>query len=208
MKQINELLGILILVFFLSCEEKIEKEDPLSPSSIDTVFISDNLQKQFYEIGSIWVFESESGLRDTIKLLNIERNYNRPVYTHGNLEMGYVETYKFSYNSSRIGNYWDQYIGYVIVRNGINWGNEGEYIYLSSYKLKDSSAFASIDSILETMSVSEIEYKNVVKMKIMDFSFENNENWYYYFVDSIGIIKKEKISVGTNEKCWSLIYRN
>jgi len=88
MKQINELLGILILVFFLSCEEKIEKEDPLSPSSIDTVFISDNLQKQFYEIGSIWVFESESGLRDTIKLLNIESNYNRPVYTHGNLEMG------------------------------------------------------------------------------------------------------------------------
>jgi len=58
------------------------------------------------------------------------------------------------------------------------------------------------------MSVFEIEYKNVVKMKIMDFSFENNENWYYYFVDSIGIIKKEKISVGTNEKCWSLIYRN
>jgi len=208
MKQINLLFAILPIIFLSSCENTINDENSSSHTSIDTSFISDNLHKHFYEIESIWVYESESGVKDTVKLLRIERSYNGPIYVHSRLERGYVETYKLSYLSSIKGIYCDQYIGRIISRNGNNWGCDGDYIYISSYKAKDTVGFTSIDTVLETMSVSGKLYNNVVKMKIGSFSFESYENWYYYFADSIGVIRKEKVRDGYNEKFWNLIYRN
>ena len=192
------------IIFNISCNEP---EETVESSDIDTSFISSDLKKHFYYINTVWIFESDIGEKDTITLLRIEKDFLEPMYMHGQLQLGYIENYKFHYLSTRDGQYWDQYIGYVIVRNGIDWAN-GEYIYLSSYQIGDSSDEAQIDTIFDSYNVSNTTYRNVIKMRIDNFDFEFGEDWYYYFVDSVGIIRKEKINDEPNNETWNLIERN
>ena len=204
---------IIILSIFISnvsCnepEENIEPEVIIEQTDIHTLFISSNLKKHFYNVNTTWIYESNNGEIDSVSLHRKEREILDPVSMHGQVVVGYVENYKFHYLSTKDGSYWDQYIGYVIVRNGIELA-QGEYIYLSNYKIGASSNEAKIDTIYDSYNVLNNTYRNVVKMRIINFEFESGENWYYYFADSVGVIKKEKINDGLNTEIWNLIDRN
>ncbi|MCD4834700.1 MAG: hypothetical protein K8R31_12945 [Bacteroidales bacterium] len=204
MKKRTYIIIFSLLVSIVSCNEP---EDIVEKTDIDTLFVSSNLKKHFYDINTTWIFESNQGEKDTVTLLRTEREILEPQSMHGEIQLGYVENYKFHYLSTRDGLYWDQYIGYVIVRNGVDWAN-GEYIYLSSYQIGDSSDEAEIDTIYDSYNVSDTTYRNVVRMRINNFEFEFGENWYYYFVDSVGIIRKEKLNDEPNNEIWNLIDRN
>ncbi|MCB2195383.1 MAG: hypothetical protein KQH79_05965, partial [Bacteroidetes bacterium] len=199
-------ISVILFISWTSCNES-EKSLTNDVESIDTSYISENLKKHFYPINSFWIFESNSGDKDSVKFTRIEKEILDPIITHGQVNVGYLETYKFHYYSTKKGYYWDQYIGSVIVRNGIDWAN-GEYIFLSDSRIGASSDEATIDTIYDSYIVSDRTYRNVVRMRIVNFEFESGEDWYYYFADSIGIIKKEKLVNEPNNKIWNLIDTN
>ena len=88
MKQILIAVGFISLLFIMSCEkeeindinnEEISVEDNNYDWRLDTIFISESLYKHFYEVGSSWIYESDSGVIDTVVLLSIDQNFEEAV---------------------------------------------------------------------------------------------------------------------------------
>ena len=69
----------------------------------------------------------------------------------------------------------------------------GGFTLLSSKMKGDKRLNAEITEILNSLKVEETTYYNVVKMKISKDNYIKNDCVFYY-VDSIGIVKKEFMS--------------
>lgn len=179
----------------------------LSSQGLRTHYISLSLYDYVFGEGSYWVYENEASVIDSLVLTNVVHDFNPAVYMHGELVMPPVEYFQTFYESKTL-NYqtWDQFIGYVIVREGVNWGNNGQYIFLSSYDVGDKTGGAEIVQIYDTLNIGEHEFHQVTKMYIANNLFENNSPTYYYFAKETGIIRKEILSSDTSvvNETWNI----
>jgi hypothetical protein len=176
---------------------------------VNTSYLDHRLRDYLFESGSFWVYEraDSTEMVDSLVETNLVHEFTSAVYMHGELVIGPVEYYKAFYES-KTHNYqtWDQYIGYVIVKEGVDWGNNGQYIFLSSYEPGDQSSGAEIIDTIPTYNVNNFEFQHVTRMLIMNNKFQNNNPTCYYYAKGVGIIRKEYFSADTSHltEVWNI----
>jgi len=165
-------------------------------------YIDNRLRDYLFDNGSYWVYEKADSTNVIDSLVQTELVHEflaSPFYT-------YTEHYQAFYESKTL-NYqtWDQYIGYVIVKKGVNWGN-GQYIFLSSYSIGDERSGAKIIGTFNTFVLNNFEFNYVTKMLIMNNIFENNNPTIYYYAKGVGMIRKELYSADTShlQEVWNI----
>jgi hypothetical protein len=99
-----------------------------------------------------------------------------------------------------VKNYDEYLIGYVISR----WLTNGGFTLLSSKIKGDSSSNAEIANVFDSLKINGISYKKVVKMKIYKDNYIDN-NYFLYYVDSIGIVKKQTRVNDSAIDTWNLV---
>jgi hypothetical protein len=152
---------------------------------------------------SNWIYKNmDTNIIDSISLIEIIMDTIGPF----NVGKGFTQTFQvfnLRYSSRLYGEYSEQYVGYVISKGSINGG----YVYLSSFQAGDSSMNAKITAIHDSLIVNEMIYKNVVEMDIKkDMYIENDMHLFY--VDSIGLIKKEIKEENNIKTSWELLNYN
>jgi hypothetical protein len=80
----------------------------------------------------------------------------------------------------------------------------GGFVLLSSKKIGDISQNAEILDVLDSLTIENRTYKTVVKMKVSQDEYIA-QNYQLYYVDSIGVIKKEIMDNGTVRETWNLL---
>ena len=132
---------------------------------------------------------------DSVTVESIEKD---TLYITGNVR--YYEYYRINYHSTYENvSYTDNLMGYIISRGTYNGG----YLFLSSKKKGDKSQNAEIIAILDELKVENRTYRQVIKMKVLKDQYIN-DNYYLYFVNNVGIIKKEKEVNKAIVETWNL----
>lgn len=175
-------------------------------------YISSNLYDYLFYEGSFWVYEQEeTNTIDSLIVTEVIHGFNPEVWVHGEFVMEEVEYYQMFYESITLDyQTWDQFIGYVIVREGVDWGNNGQYIFLSSYQIGDESGGAKIVDTMDTFSINSLEFYDVTKIFIESNYIEDSKPTHYYYSKDVGIIRKEILSLDTTQilEAWNLINWN
>ena len=175
-------------------------------------YISSNLYDYLFYEGSFWVYEQEeTNTIDSLIVSEVIHGFNPEVWIHGVLVLDEVEYYQMFYESITLAyQTWDQLIGYVIVREGVDWGNNGQYIFLSSYQIGDETGGAKIVDTMNTYSVNSLEFHDVTKIFIESNYIEDSKPTHYYYSKDVGIIRKEILSLDTSQilEAWNLINWN
>jgi hypothetical protein len=175
-------------------------------------YISSNLYDYLFYEGSFWVYEQEeTNTIDSLIVTEVIHGFNPEVWIHGVLVLDEVEYYQMFYESITLAyQTWDQLIGYVIVREGVDWGNNGQYIFLSSYQIGDETGGAKIVDTMNTYSVNSLEFHDVTKIFIESNYIEDSKPTHYYYSKDVGIIRKEILSLDTTQilEAWNLINWN
>jgi hypothetical protein len=188
---------ILILsISFLGCRKEVGKK------IINTNRISKSLYPFVFDKGSYWIYkETNSGILDNLVVQTITRDSFAVLPTSpGQGIQWYEEFYNIKYSSSLTGSYDEQLLGYIISR-GLY---QGGYVFLSSKKIGDKSMNAELIDILDTLTIENKTYKGVVKMKILEDQYLTG-NYNLYYVDSVGVIRKERTENEKITESWNLI---
>jgi hypothetical protein len=198
----NKLL--IVSMFLLSMLFSCEDEETTSKKP-DFYKVDSSLNSMFFDEGSYWVYEnSDKSKTDSVIIKDIikdtlEIGSSMP----GQGVTGYAEYYSVEYLSSQFGKYYEQLVGYLISQGFIYGG----YLYLSSHEKGDSSWNAKISEIYDTLIVGENIYLKVVKMEIQADGYVPTDMNLYY-LDSVGIVKKEIVSDNKITETWNLIRYN
>jgi hypothetical protein len=186
---------IALAILMTGCNKDEEKSE--------LVKIDRTLYPFLFDQGTHWIYEKvNSDPTDTVTVIrdsiNVESITRDTLYPAG--EARSYEYYTIKYFSSLTDSVPDeQLIGYVISR-GLN---SGGFLLLSSKKKGDKSMNAEIVNVSEEMKVENVVYKQVVKMKVLKDQYIN-DNYFFYYVDRVGIIKKEKVVNDTIRETWNL----
>jgi len=114
------------------------------------------------------------------------------------------EYYQINYHDVTDGFYYNDYlVGYIICRCLGPSGYPSGYLLLTSKKIGDKSEDAEIVDVLDSMLVENHLFKQVVKMKIISGNCIT-ENYFLYYVDSIGMIKKERFENDSVLETWNI----
>ena len=175
-----------ILIFFIisllisSCE----KNEPFGGN--DHYLLNESLYPLLFDVNSYWVYENnETGTFDSLYLVENIMDTMGPT----NVGHGYSSTYQvfnLKYASNINGEYTEHYVGSVITKGS----TDGGFLYFSSFWVGDSRRNATISSILDSLELNGNVYKDVVVMDVKKDLYINDDMNLYY-VDSIGVIKKE-----------------
>lgn len=199
MKIITYLFSILIFsTLILSCSKEEEPGSKYFYSKIN-----EDLYPLLFASGSYWVYTKQNvGSIDSIALIKVDMD----TFTIQRYEEGVVDEeqyYDNTYSSTEFEIFHEQLIGYVISRGFIYGG----YVYLSSHKIGDETLNAKISEIYDTLTVNGIRYSNVVKMELSQDGYLNSDMNLYY-VDSIGVIRKEIKQNSSITETWDLLRFN
>jgi hypothetical protein len=183
-----------------------------SRAQVTPIYLDNNLYDYLFGVGSSWTYEEAfTGTIDSLVETSNMHAFTPEVWIHGELVMGRVEYYKSYYESETL-NYqtWDQFIGYVIVREGYDWGNGGQYIFLASYTVGDNTGGAEIVAVYDSLDINNFTFATVTKMLVMQNPFENNSPTFYYFAKGVGMVRKEIMSTDTTNvlEQWNLVNWN
>lgn len=134
--------------------------------------------------------------RDSVNVISIEKD---TLYLSGNVR--YYEYYRIKYHSSFNNQTYEDYLyGYVISR-GLN---NGGFLLLTSKKSGDKSMNATVVGVMDEMKMEEKTYKQVVKMKVVKDAYISDD-YFLYYADHVGIIRKEKTVKDTVRETWNLV---
>ncbi|HET6557934.1 MAG TPA: hypothetical protein VFG54_11510 [Prolixibacteraceae bacterium] len=167
------------------------------PIKADTIVIQkDSLSAPKDSI--IFVNDSINVLRDSVSVESIAKD---TIYPTGMPR--YYEIYDIKYFSSLNDSiYNEQLIGYVITKGQVNGG----FVLLSSKKKADKSLNAEIVNVSDEMTLNKVTYNQVVKMKVSKDKYIK-DSYYLYYVDKIGVVRKEKLGMNAAGKEDSVVER-
>jgi hypothetical protein len=111
-----------------------------------------------------------------------------------------AEVYNIEYVSSQYGIFYEQFVGYVISRGSTGGG----YIYLSSFLVGDHSRNAEIVFVHDSLNLNGTTYRRVVEMEIHK-DYYVDQDMRFFYVDSVGIIKKILINSMNDSTIWQLV---
>ena len=182
MKVKLSILPILLLCLVLfSCQ----KENMITGGH-DYYQINEQLRPMLFDKGSSWIYVNpQTKEKDSIVIVSIEMDTVGP-YAVENGFSASQQIFFLNYYSNLFGNYEEILIGYVISHGSLTGG----FVYLSSHQIGDEAMNARIANIHDSLIVNDDVYYKVVEMHIENDSYlKKNMNLYY--VDSIGLIKRE-----------------
>jgi len=165
--------------------------------------ISQSLYPFLFDTGSYWIYKkSNSNIPDsTIVKSIIKSTFIVGPTSPGQGDQGDEKYYNIRYLSFPANNSYDeQLLGYVISRGLYSGG----FILLSSKKIGDKSQNAEVLDVLDSLTIENKTYKTVVKMKV-NKDYYVDQNYQLYYVDSIGLIKKEIMDNDTVTETWNLL---
>jgi hypothetical protein len=197
--KIKLLLIILFIIAVSSCKKDTEiKTKPFNHSKLNS-----SLYPFLFDVGSYWIYrDTSSNQIDSTILANISKStFLMSPSAPGEGPQGDVEYFNINYFSFLNNESYDeQLLGYVISRGLYNGG----FTLLSSKKIGDKSLNAEIINVFDSLKIEGNTYKKVVKMKITKDSYIDN-NYNFYYVDSIGVIRKETTINDSIIKTWNLL---
>lgn len=178
---------------------------PFFASSQDWIYyyIDDRSRDYLFDNGSFWVYEKADSTNVIDSLVQTELVHEfliEPFDIKTEYYQAFYESKTLNYQT------WDQYIGYAIVKEGVNWGNHGQCIFISSYEIGDNAGGAEIIDTLNTFVLNNFEFNHVTKMLIMNNIFENSNPTIYYYAKGVGMIRKELYSADTShlQEVWNI----
>lgn len=196
--KLKVILIIFITLSIIGCKKENENKSIYTHNKI-----SSSLYSFLFNNGSYWIYKkANSNILDSVIVQDITRSTfeNLPSYP-GQGSQGENEFFNIKYYSFYTDLlYEEQLFGYVISRSLYHGG----LVLLTSKKIGDSIMNAKLISIIDTLTIENRKYKSVVKMKIMKDQYLN-KNYNLYYVDSIGIIKKEITENNIVTESWNLI---
>lgn len=162
--------------------------------------INENLYPLLFDVGSYWIYKNkDNDNTDTVKLVNTKID---TLYINtGNGFSQHLEIHILDYVSTFYGNFSDTYKGYVIMR-GVN---SSCFIYLSSFKIGDSSLNARIANIHDSLIINGATYIQVVEMEISEDGYNLINDMRIFYSDSVGIVKKILFDNMTDSVTWELV---
>jgi hypothetical protein len=191
---------MLIMVFSImlaGCQKESENTDYSHGR------ISQSLYPFLFDTGSYWIYKkANSNILDSTVVKSISKDtFIIGPFGPGQGNQGDEEYYNIQYLSFPANNTYDeQLLGYVISRGLYSGG----FVLLSSKKIGDKSQNAEILDVMDSLTIEHKTYKTVVKMKVSQDEYID-QNYQLYYVDSIGVIKKEITGNGTVTETWNLL---
>jgi len=200
--KMKTLFIISLVLGITSCKkDKVNESKTLTHGKI-----SQDLYPYLFDANSYWVYKKiNSTTLDSINVKSIKRDTLEigPIVP-GQGPQGDEEIYRISYVSSLTNtSFEEQLLGSVITRGEFSGG----MIYISSKKVGDESSTVKIINVFDTLTVETKKYKNVVKVKVTKDVFID-KNYFLYYVDSIGIVKKEILTNDNVSETWNLLRSN
>ena len=210
----NALLLLVICLAFSACkQDKQPIDEPQKPTVNNSCYIQKSLIPYDVKTNSYWVYTndldpgidsvsvqgSETGMMTLIPSTSKSTGYSGEYYKINLKSSYYIKTYNNFLKCNEI------------VINGSaewgTWGKEGQPIYNVNSAVGTSSDGMEIISKLNTLNINGITFNNITKIKITAANqrlkvFDNDT--YLYYVDTVGLIKKE-IVLGLNLiQTWSI----
>jgi hypothetical protein len=202
MKQV--LCILLLSLFAVSCKKKVT--DNQSTYEYTHGKISSSLYPYLFNVGSYWVYKDTANSNlDSVTLTDIQRDtFIIGPSVPGQGPRGELEYFDTKYYSSyQASSYSEKLMTYVISRSL----DHAAYIFLSGKGKGYSLENAKIVDVIDSIIIENAIYRNVTKMKITK-SYYINGNFYFYYADSIGVVKRETITNDTVIQTWNLLRHN
>ncbi len=199
----RKLLTILtVSVLFSSCQKKDEKPNFTHGK------INPNLYSYIFDTGSYWIYKDTitNSIDSTIVTSIIKDVYLYPVTGPGQGHPGDEEYFYIScltYPANTVS--YDVLMLSEIGTTAPLW--YGPIKYISTKNIGSTFQNAKIENIIDSLSVEGEMYYNVIKMQSLPNLSSTITN-YYYYVDNIGVIKKETLTGTILTGTWNLLRYN
>lgn len=206
MKHITQFLAILLIITSLfSCNNDSEEICCIDAEYKRDYYyhtISENLHPLLFNKGSYWIYNNNvNSSIDTLVLIDIKIDtLVETPSAPGIGPPGENKTYNLTYKSTLHGESEEQYIGTIITQGSIYGG----YKYFSSHDVGDERSNALISDIYDSLLVNSKYYYHVVKMELTEDKYLS-PNMNLYYVDSVGVIRKEIKDGNHINKTWDLV---
>ena len=187
-----------LLLLFSACN----KEDETTLNAIHRK-ISPDLQKYLFDSGSYWIYKDSSTTSiDSTVVTSISKDIFLLMPTApGQGVSGDEEYFTINYTSFPSNtNYSEEIVGSIISRGHA----QGGVTYISSNNVGETIYNAQIEDVIDSLIVEGHPYHHVVKMRIQSDNFIS-ANYNFYYVDSIGIIRKETRIGESIAESWNLV---
>jgi len=191
---------LLALTLFFSCK-KDKKTTTEHHGKINI-----NLHPFLFNDNSYWIYkDSISGTIDSTIVTSIHRgSFSIAPNSSGQGPQGDEECFKISYKSFPNNNNFSE----ELFASSISRGNiSGGVTYIATKSIGTRIQNASIEYIYDSLIVEGHTYFNVVKMRVQADAYISS-NYNLYYVDSIGIIKKDLRIGEIVSNTWNLLRYN
>lgn len=205
--------SIIILLFcstFIQCH-KDDKPSADPASQTEYHYIQESIKPFEVKANSYWVYKNDStGVQDSISVLSTETGMIWTIpQAHGQGGGTQSEYYKINLKSFSNNTYYNDYIlnNYIKRNGGGTWGQDGQPIYMANSNVGTSFNGMEISSKLNSLNVNGITFTNVTKIKITtanQIQPEFSNDTYLYFVDTVGLIKKDIVLGINNIESWTI----
>jgi hypothetical protein len=186
---------LLIPVFIISCNNKDEEEPILHYKICECMY------PYIFDAGSYWVYESaNTNILDSIVVGSLsEETYYIPHTTPGQGSNGIIDYVLINYFSSAEGIYSENVFADEISRGFL----EGGFVFLSSDPGQGVQN-AIVEGIVDSLLIENEVYRNVRVMKIFKDHYIS-EDCKFYYVDSVGVVRKEILTGDSVSFTWNLL---
>jgi len=199
LKQVRIIFTVLsFTILFSTCNKDEDDSNTLYHGKINS-----KLRSFLFDIGSYWIYKDSitSNLDSTVVMSITKDVFALFPKEPGQGSPGDEEYFKINYSSYPASiSYSEEIIASLISRGYIYGG----VTYIASNNVGSTILNAKLEKVIDSINIEGLQYHNVIKMRIeADEYFNSNYNFYY--VDSIGIIRKEKMINETISDSWNLL---
>jgi hypothetical protein len=197
------ILIIFIFLQIISCRKKESQGYKVVYYERD---IQESLKPFLFSNGSYWIYSSPmTSNLDSVIVFGITRESFNVSQTRPDSILITKEIYYQIFYRNYITNeiFKDQVYKNTIARSVKNGG----YTFLADSEIGTSYNNAQVSDIIDTLIVEGNPYLNVVKMKVNEDNYIQG-NFYFYYADSIGIVRKEILVNDTVVNTWNLLRYN
>ena len=204
---------LLILLFSLAFVECHKGEKSSTTPTPETVYhyIDQSIKPFEVKANSYWVYSNDStGVQDSVSVLSTETGMIWTIpQVHGQGGGIQYEYYKINLKSYLNNIYYNNFIlnNFMKINGGGTYGQEGQPIYMANSAIGTSFNGMEISNKLNSLTVSGVTFNNITKIKITasnQYQHEFTNDTYLYYVDTVGLIKKETLLGLNNIESWSI----
>jgi len=181
----------------------------------NTTYLMENIKPYMFDVNSYWVYKNvETQQLDSIYVVSVLHDtiITQPATSHDLYEHS-AEIYQINMKSSIFYEEFNDIIKFrTICRNGsLSYGDYGQAIFSKDIKVGDEMGGMSIIEFIDNLEINGSVFSNITKIKITAIKqykhiFDNDT--YLYFVDGIGIVKKEIDLESGQIETWELVKSN